>query len=135
MKEQLLSTIANSRNYTLQVAEAMPEKGFHFKPAGAGWNFGELLNHIAYGIQWWQENYITGNKTDWNPPPAKNKKPEIISYLTQAYDDLQKTIKKGSLTEQAVNGVHATLDHITHHRGQAVIYLRTNGVEPPEYVY
>lgn len=135
MKEQLLSTIANSRNYTLQVAEAMPEKGFHFKPAGAGWNFGELLNHIAYGIQWWQDNYITGNKTDWNPPPAKNKKQEIISYLTQAYDDLQKTIKKESLTEQAVNGVHATIDHITHHRGQAVIYLRTNGVEPPEYVY
>ena len=135
MKEQLLSTIANSRNYTLQVAEAMPEKGFHFKPAGAGWNFSELLHHIAYGIQWWQENYITGNKTDWNPPPAKNKKAEIISYLTQAYDDLQKTIKKESLTEQAVSGVHATLDHITHHRGQAVIYLRTNGVEPPEYVY
>ena len=135
MKEQLLSTIANSRNYTLQVAEAMPEKGFHFKPAGAGWNFGELLNHIADGIQWWQDNYITGNKTDWNPPPAKNKKQEIISYLTQAYDDLQKTIKKESLTEQAVNGVHATIDHITHHRGQAVIYLRTNGVEPPEYVY
>lgn len=135
MKEQLLSTIANSRNYTLQVAEAMPEKGFHFKPADAGWNFGELLNHIAYGIQWWQENYITGNKTDWNPPLAKSKKQEIISYLTQAYDDLQKTIKKDSLTEQAVNGVHATIDHITHHRGQAVLYLRTNGVEPPEYVY
>jgi uncharacterized damage-inducible protein DinB len=135
MKEQLLSTIANSRNYTLQVAEAMPEKGFHFKPAGAGWNFGELLNHIAYGIQWWQENYIAGNKTDWNPPSAKSKKQEIISYLTQAYDDLQKTIKKDSLTEQAVIGVHATIDHITHHRGQAVLYLRTNGVEPPEYVY
>jgi hypothetical protein len=94
-----------------------------------------LCNPKIIKERWWQENYITGNKTDWNPPPAKNKKPEIISYLTQAYDDLQKTIKKGSLTEQAVNGVHATIDHITHHRGQAVIYLRTNGVEPPEYMY
>jgi uncharacterized damage-inducible protein DinB len=135
MKDQLLSTIENSRKYTLQVAEAMPDKDYHYKPAGAGWDFGELLHHIAYGIYWWQDNYITGNKTDWNPPPAKNKKQEIITYLTQAYDDLLKTIKKVSFTEQAVNGVHATLDHITHHRGQAVIYLRTNGVEPPEYVY
>jgi uncharacterized damage-inducible protein DinB len=135
MKEQLLSTVENSRNYTLQVAEAMPEKGYQFKPAGAGWNFAELLHHIAYGIQWWQDNYITGNKTEWNPPPVKSKKQDVIDYLTRAYDDLQKTIKQLPLVGQAGTGIFATLDHITHHRGQAVIYLRTNGVEPPEYVY
>lgn len=134
-KDHLLSTIDNSRNYTLQVAEAMPEKGYQFKPSGAGWNFGELLNHIAYGIQWWQDNYITGNKSSWDPPPAKSKKQEVIASLTRAYDELRKTIKQQPFTEQAANGVHATIDHITHHRGQAVLYLRTNGVEPPEYVY
>ena len=70
MKDQLLSTIENSRKYTLQVAEAMPDKDYHYKPAGAGWDFGELLNHIAYGIHWWEDNYIKGNKTEWSPPPA-----------------------------------------------------------------
>ena len=135
MKEVLLSTVENSRNYTLQVAEAMPEKEYQYKPAGAGWNFGELLHHIAYGIQWWQDNYVTGNKSEWNPPPVKNKKQDVVAYLTRAYDDLQKTIKQQSNTKEAGQGVHATLDHITHHRGQAVVYLRTNGVEPPEYVY
>lgn len=135
MKEQLLSTVENSKNYTLQVATAMPDKDYHFKPAGAGWNFGELLHHIAYGIRWWQDNYITGIKTDWDPPKAKSNKKEIITDLTNAYDTLQKAIKQHAGSEQAVNGVHATLDHITHHRGQAVMYLRTNGVEPPEYVY
>ncbi|HEY8898727.1 MAG TPA: DinB family protein [Niastella sp.] len=135
MKEQLLATVENSKNYTLQVADAMPEKGYADKPAGAGWNFGELLHHIAYGIQWWQDNYITGTKTSWDPPPAKNKKQDLIADLTRAYDTLQKTIKQQPPSEQSVNGVHATLDHITHHRGQAVLYLRTNGVEPPEYVY
>jgi len=135
MKDQLVETIENSRNYTLQVAEAMPADGYACKPTGAGWNFGELLHHIAYGIQWWQQNYITGNKSSWAPPPVKNKKQEVIAYLNEAYDELQKTIKQLTITEQASYGVHATLDHITHHRGQAVIYLRTNGVEPPEYVY
>jgi uncharacterized damage-inducible protein DinB len=135
MKEQLLATVENSQHYTLQVANAMPDKGYSFKPAGAGWNFGELLHHIAYGIQWWQDNYITGNKTSWDPPPAKNKKQDLIADLTQAYDALQNTIKQQPPSEQSVNGVHATLDHITHHRGQAVLYLRTNGVEPPEYMY
>ncbi|WP_205509000.1 DinB family protein [Longitalea arenae] len=135
MKEQLLATVENSKNYTLQVANAMPDKGYQYKPAGAGWNFGELLHHIGYGIQWWQDNYITGKKTSWDPPPATVNKKEIITYLTNAYNTLQKTIKQQSLTEEARKGVHATIDHITHHRGQAVLYLRTNGIEPPEYVY
>jgi len=135
MKDQLLATIENSRNYTLQVAEAMPGDGYSYKPGGAGWNFGELLHHIAYGIHWWQQNYITGNKISWEPPAVKNKKQEVIAYLNQVYDDLQKTVKGVTLSEQANYGVHATLDHITHHRGQGVIYLRTNGVEPPEYQY
>ncbi|WP_207514490.1 DinB family protein [Longitalea luteola] len=135
MKEQLLATVENSKNYTLQVANAMPDKGYQFKPAGAGWNFGELLHHIAYGIQWWQDNYITGKKTNWDPPVATVNKQEIITYLTQAYDTLQKTINQQPLTEDAGKGVHATIDHITHHRGQAVLYLRTNGIEPPEYLY
>ena len=113
----------------------MPDAAYHDKPAGAGWDFGELLNHIAYGIQWWQDNYITGKKTGWDPPKANNSKKEVVTYLTNAYDTLLKTIKHQPDNEQTGNGVHATLDHITHHRGQAVVYLRTHGVEPPEYVY
>lgn len=135
MKDQLLSTIENSRKYTLQVAEAMPDKDYHYKPAGAGWDFGELLHHIAYGIHWWEDNFIRGNKTEWAPPPAKKTKKEVVSYLTKAFDSLQQTIKGQTIDEKSGYGVHATIDHITHHRSQAVIYLRTNGIEPPEYVY
>ncbi|MFA9454721.1 MAG: DinB family protein [Candidatus Aminicenantaceae bacterium] len=25
------------------------------------------------------------------------------------------------------------VDHITHHRGQTVVYLRLNGIKPPQY--
>lgn len=74
MKETLLSTLENSRNYTLAVAEAMPESSYNFKPAGGGWNFRELMHHIAYGIQWWEENYIKGNEITWDQPPAKTAK-------------------------------------------------------------
>ena len=52
MKEQLLAIVETSRNYTLAVAEAMPDATYNFKPAGAGWNFIELMHHIAYGIEW-----------------------------------------------------------------------------------
>jgi len=135
MKEQLTATLQNSRNYTVQVAEAMPDDAYDHKPKGLGWNFRELLSHIAYGIQWWEANYIKGTETPWNPPAAKSNKKQVIDYLNQAYDELEKTISKGKLSDKAIQGFHSTLDHITHHRGQAVMYLRSHGITPPEYTY
>ncbi|HEU4553639.1 MAG TPA: DinB family protein [Chitinophaga sp.] len=135
MKAQLLATLENSKQYTLQVAGKMPEPGYASKPTPAVWNFGELLHHIAYGIEWWQENFIKGIETAWAPPAATTGKKAVHSYLEQAYDALKATIENTTLTEEAVKGFHATMDHITHHRGQAVTYLRCEGIEPPEYRY
>jgi uncharacterized damage-inducible protein DinB len=135
MKKQQLSTLENSRAYTLAVAEAMPENAYEFKPTEAVWNFRELMHHIAYGIQWWEENYIRENQTAWNPPAVRNNKKHVIDYLHQSYNGLKKTLESKDLSENAVKGFHATLDHITHHRGQGVTYLRCNGMTPPEYVY
>jgi len=135
MKEQLSATLERSKGYTLQVAAVMPEPGYSFRPAGAGWNFGELLQHIAYGIEWWEDNYIKGKKTDWAPPVVKTDKAAVQKALLKAYEALADTIGRIPLTDEVAAGLHATLDHITHHRGQAVLYLRCNGVEPPEYTY
>ena len=135
MKEQLLSTLENSRNYSLAVAEAMPESAYDFKPRGGGWNFGELIHHIAYGIFWWEENQVKGNETPWNQPPVKNNKQAVINYLNAAYDSLSDSVSTNEMMDTAVKGFHSTIDHITHHRGQAVIYLRCNGINPPEYTY
>jgi len=135
MKEQLSATLENSKTYTIAVAEGMPEKEYNFKPAGAGWNFGELLHHIAYGIQWWEDNFIKGKKLEWDQPPPKADKKEVIAYLKKAYASLKDTVSEGKLTDEAVKGFHATIDHITHHRGQAVLYLRCKGITPPDYVY
>jgi uncharacterized damage-inducible protein DinB len=135
MKTQLLNTVQNSQNYTIAVAEAMPESSYHFKPSEEVFNFGELVNHIAYGILWWNDNYIKKIETPWNPAVAKNSKAETIGYLKQAYNTLRKTIDNGELTDEQRNGFYATLDHITHHRGQATTYLRANGITPPEYTY
>jgi uncharacterized damage-inducible protein DinB len=135
MKEQLLATLENSRTYTFAVAESMPEKEYNFKPADSVWNFRELLHHIAYGIEWWQDNFIKDNKTEWDQPAAKANKKEVLDYLNQAYASLKDTVCKGKLSADAVNGFHSTIDHITHHRGQATIYLRCKGITPPAYVY
>jgi uncharacterized damage-inducible protein DinB len=135
MNKQLLSTLENSRNYTMAVADAMPEEHYNFKPVDTVWNFGELIHHIAYGIEWWQDNYIKSVKTGWDPPPMKNNKKQVTAYLSAAYDALKETVGNSTAGDTAIQGLHATIDHITHHRGQAITYLRCKGVAAPEYTY
>ena len=93
------------------------------------------MNHIAYGIEWWTKNYIKKEETSWNPSEVKQSKKEIIANLEQAYRFLKGALGGASITEEKINGLYATLDHITHHRGQATIYLRFNGITPPDYTY
>ncbi|KIC95351.1 DinB family protein [Flavihumibacter solisilvae] len=135
MKKILLETLANSRAYTLAVAAAMPADKYDFKPNDAVWNFGEQLDHIAYGIRWWQDNFISGRKTEWAPPKAEVDREKVIGHLTKAYADLEKLIRDENVNNDVVKGFYATNDHITHHRGQAVTYLRCQGIAAPEYVF
>ena len=83
MKAQLLSTIENSKGYTLAVAEAMPEDRYNFKPASSVWNFLELMNHIVYGINWYKENYIEKTKIRRHRP---SKKLELVEPDNSAVD-------------------------------------------------
>lgn len=135
MSKKLITTLNNSRQYTMAVAAAMPANAYSFQPAADVMNFGELLNHIAYGIEWWVANFIQGEKTKWEPPAAATSPKEVKAYLQRAYNTFEKSISKPALSEDAVSGFYATLDHITHHRGQATTYLRCKGINPPEYMY
>ncbi|HVI44989.1 MAG TPA: DinB family protein [Chitinophaga sp.] len=135
MKKQLLSTLENARKYTLHVAGAMPAADYHFKPASEVWTFNELMHHIGYGIRWWHENYILQLTADWNPSTITRTPKATQDYLSAGFDLLEATLQKTAPDEKAVIGFYATLDHITHHRGQATVYLRCKGITPPEYTY
>ena len=134
-RESLLALLENSRTYTLAVAEAMPGKLDNFKPAVESWTFREQLHHIAYGIEWWKDNYVKGIKTAWAPPATSKSRKEVKDYLDQAYDSLREALTKTPMNDDRIKGFYATLDHITHHRGQCVVYLRCNGIPAPEYTY
>jgi uncharacterized damage-inducible protein DinB len=135
MKDLLLATLENSRVYTLAVAEAMPEKFYDFKPQETVWSFKELLHHIAYGIEWWNANNIRKVKIDWSPTATGNDKISLEKYLSSAYYTLKATVEKMDINDITIPGFFSTLDHITHHRGQAVTYLKCKGIVAPEYTY
>ena len=135
MKERLLSILEKSRNYTLAVADVMPENAFNTKPINDSWEFGDLLNHIAYGIQWWDSNVIKDMETEWEEPTTPGSKAAIIKYIGESYDLLKQTIEESEISDDLIYGFNSTLDHVTHHRRQAVLFLRHYKITPPEYDY
>ena len=135
MKEKLIAALEKSRLYTLQVVAAMPEARFSFKPAEYIWSFGELSHHMAYCMNWMDENYLQKNETAWSPTPVPAKKNAIIAYLEEAYLRVKTTLEHSKLNEESVANFFSILEHTAHHRGQATTYLRCVDITPPEYPF
>jgi uncharacterized damage-inducible protein DinB len=50
-------------------------------------------------------------------------------------ETLHKTYQTGEGSLTGLNLVLGDLDHTTHHRASAEMYLRAKGITPPEYTY
>jgi uncharacterized damage-inducible protein DinB len=127
---------------SVAVAHAMPPEKYEFRPHPESMNFGELMSHIA------MTNYQFGaGLKDAEPPamPSPTMKDGIVKFLADSFDYCSAII--ASLTEAQLYARHNSPDghllgrevllalyvHVAHHRGQAEIYLRNNGIKPPSY--
>lgn len=144
-----LTKLEHAREYTLKVANLMPEANYSFKPTSSEMSFGEQLLHLSANLGWLSSSYLT-TKGEENPvtkPDAKiQKKEDIIQVLNKAYDYTISTLQNfnavtladnvkffaGPMTKlQIINLIN---DHQTHHRAQLLVYLRLNDIKPPDYV-
>jgi uncharacterized damage-inducible protein DinB len=127
---------------SVAVAQAMPPEKYGFKPHPESMNFGELMAHIA------TTNYqFCAGLSDAKPPamPRSTDKDGIVRFLGDSFQYCSGVIN--GLTDQQLSAAHDSPDghmpgrdillamyiHVAHHRGQAEIYLRDNGIRPPSY--
>ena len=146
----LQSTVAKhlttSRDFTLKVAEAMPASDYDFKLTPAQMSFGEQMTHLAQGLGYFLSAF-SGEKPDEAKPKSKNKE-DIIAFTKMSFDDAIGKVSK--LSREQLMKTHKTsegststgtdlllgmLDHTTHHRASAEMYLRAKGIKPPEYQF
>ena len=134
------------RASVLEFAAAMPEEQFGFKPTPEIESYAGQLLHIA------ASNYRLGSiiKEEKSPDidlkaEGKSKK-EIMdaidksfAYSAQVLSGLDDAEAGKEVTLFGNNKVSKYLvalllrNHISHHRGQCVIYLRLKGIKPPQY--
>jgi uncharacterized damage-inducible protein DinB len=144
--EIFLEKWQNSKIYLVEIAKAMPEEKYNFKPTAREMSFGEQLIHIKGNMDWLGTTYFTSNKFDKKKDEKIYSKKEIISMLEVSFDKVYEVIKNtkpealkdkveffaGPKTKLQI--LNLLQDHVSHHRGQLIVYLNLNGIKPPSYV-
>lgn len=134
----------NSKNYLVEMAEAMPEDKYSYKPTERQKTFQEQLLHIKQNMDWLSSTYFSKEKKDAKKATYTTKA-EVIKAITEAFDNTAAIIKKASAEElkeiveffagpkTKLQILNLLQDHVTHHRGQLIVYLNLNDVKPPRY--
>lgn len=145
-KEEFMSKWMNSKQFTLDVLDKMPDSGMDYKTDPEAMSFKEQIHHIANSIVGISQGYLKGGEPGFSIDLATASKADLATYVSQCYD-------YGTTTMQALSEADAgekievfgnkvsrrqimalIMDHSTHHRGSAIAYLRAEGVEPPAFV-
>ena len=60
--QDIVARWQNAKQYTLQVAEAMPETSFAFKPTAEEMTFKEQLIHLSDNMLWLSSSFLSDSK-------------------------------------------------------------------------
>jgi DinB superfamily len=144
LAHELMATWEWVAGNMIDVADAMPEERYGFKPTPEVRTFREQLVHVADTVQRFIDA-ANGTKGASDSPAAPTAKADVVRLLTERFEAGKAVI--GSLTDaQLVEPVKfpfgdwmvprygfwmGPLLDAADHYGQLVIYLRLNGIVPP----
>ena len=144
VKAIIVKHLTTSRDFTLKVADQMPDADYGFKLTPPQMSFAEQMAHLA-DDQAGLLAPLTGEKPKPSKPASMSKK-DVIAFVRQSYDTSIAIVSKLtpaqiSQTYQAAGSMTGlellmfVLDHSTHHRASAEMYLRAKGITPAEYQF
>lgn len=142
-----------SKQFTLDVAEAMPAEAYNFKPNPEEMTFGEQMIHIAVSNVY-RFHQITGMEAPFSVDLTqlpRAEKTNVLKVLGQSFDyvidvlakitpeQLQRTWHipswKGRNDPDGRAMIVNMFVHTAHHRAQCEVYLRAKGIKPPDYTF
>lgn len=148
---EFLDELKLSRAYTLECAQAMPAEKYEFRPVPEVRTFGQQMVHISEAVAGLYELFVEGKKAPTHPFSEGGKEPslskeEVLARLGMSFDSVERSAAKlnpavlrqttkifGGAVISKHRMLRFLLDHTTHHRGQTVVYLRLNHIQPPLY--
>jgi len=154
IKDALVKHWKTSAEFTIAVANTMPDESYNFRPNAEEMSFGQLMAHIA-GVNLNACANASGLTKPALPPKiaewAKDTqkidvdKATALSFLRDSFDFCDKAV--AAMTPERMDTVVGPparnltgfewlwgyFTHTAHHRAQAEVYLRVKGIKPPDY--
>ena len=149
VKNQMIKDWTRAKAFTLAYLDAMPEDKYNFKPVDSVQNFAQQMIHLAV-----VDIFLVSMASDREPPiikwadfgntPSSQTKDSVLYYVTASYDYCISAITSLNPKlwgeKKELSGIQKTryellenaFEHQSHHRGQTTIYLRVQGIIPPE---
>jgi uncharacterized damage-inducible protein DinB len=145
LKPIILKHLQTSRDFTLKVADQMPETAYSFKLTPPQMSFAEQMVHLSQALAVFWSPFFSGNPAF--AKPVSLSKTDVIAFMKKSFDTAIERVSKltpeqmtksyqsseGNLT--GIELMMAMLDHTTHHRASAEMYLRAKGITPTEYQF
>ncbi len=151
--QALIAEFEHEVTSTRKLLQAVPEKDLSYKPSPISWTMGELAQHIAT-IYYWYVGTLTQEVYDMATDSLERGAPDDIQATLQLFE---RNVEKAraalkSITEESLQqpwtmkveertvlgpmprGIVARgflFNHIYHHRGEMVVYLRATGNKVP----
>lgn len=151
--QSLIGEFEHEVTSTRKLLQAVPEKDLGYKPAEISWTMGQLAQHIAT-IYYWYEGALTKDVYDIAADHLERNDPNDIKATLALFERNVEIARAAlnTLTEQKLQdnwtmkvGERVVLgpmprgmvsrgflfNHIYHHRGELIIYLRATGNKVP----
>ncbi|MBN9380691.1 MAG: DinB family protein [Chitinophagaceae bacterium] len=147
IKDQFVKEWERSKAYTQDYLNTMPADKYSFKAVDSIRSFAQQMLHLASGTIFLM-NLATGAQPTFNARGLEERataqtKDSVTWYVNASYDyaiNAVKNLDAGKLGEMIGQGnrqanrftlLLKSLEHQAHHRGQTTIYIRLQGIRPP----
>ncbi|MEK6480184.1 DinB family protein [Catalinimonas sp. 4WD22] len=134
-----------------ELADAMPEDNYDYRPHDSVMTFSEQLIHIG-GSSKVMANMFLKDEQPSGPPPEMDasamSKDEVVEYVVtnlREAGDIMSSVSDEALQEETqsfsgrsitrMQGLLMIHDHLTNHKAKANLYVRVSGNTPPNYRY
>jgi uncharacterized damage-inducible protein DinB len=111
-----------------KAADLVPADKYTYKPVATVRTFGELIAHVADGMNWYCKSAADGKPAPWSDAIEKGKtdKATVTAALKAAHSNCHSVTNTGVIKDLMANVSHTSL-----HYGNVITYMRMMGLVPP----